>query len=52
MVTDIPGALLHANMRDIVHMVLEGTIVELIVKLEPTIYQKHVWHNKKGKPML
>ena len=34
-VTDIPGAFLHAYMEDTVHMILEGEIAELIVKLEP-----------------
>jgi len=32
-VTDIPGAFLHAAMEDDVHMSLEGTITELIIKL-------------------
>jgi len=52
MVTDIPRAFLHADMKDTVHMVLEGTIADHIAKLEPTIYRKYIWHNKKGKPML
>jgi len=30
-VTDIPGAFLHADMEDKVHMLLEGTIAKLIV---------------------
>jgi len=34
-VTDIPGAFLHADMEDEFHMVLEGTIAKLIVKLDP-----------------
>jgi len=33
-VMDIPGAFLHANMRGW-HMVLEGEITELVIKLEP-----------------
>ena len=52
MVTDIPGAFLHADMEGSIHMILEGTISELIVKLEPNLYRKHVWYNQKGKPML
>ena len=32
-VTNIPGAFLHANMEQDVHMMLEGTIAKLIVKL-------------------
>ena len=51
-VADIPGAFLHADMDEDVHMILEGTIAELIVKLEPSLYQKHVWYTQKGKPML
>ena len=33
-VTDIPGAFLHADMDQDIHMLLEGTIVEIIIKLE------------------
>ena len=51
-VADIPGAFLHANMNECVHMIMEGTIAEHIAKLEPTIYRKYIWHDKKGKPML
>ena len=43
---------MHADMEDDVHMLLEGTIAELIVKLEPTLYRKYIWENKQGKPML
>jgi len=34
------------------HMVMEGTIAENVAKLEPAIYRKYIWHDKKGKPML
>ena len=51
-VTDIPGEFLHADMKQDVHMLLEGTIAKLIVKLEPSLYRKFVWRNKQGKPML
>ena len=33
-------------------MLLEGTIAELIIKLDPTLYRKYIWENKQGKPML
>ena len=46
--TDMPGAFLHADMEQDVHMLLEGTIAKLIVKL----YRKFVWKNKHGKPIL
>jgi len=34
-VMDIPGAFLYADMDDMVHMLLKGTIAESIVRLEP-----------------
>ena len=45
-VTDITGALLHADMEDEVHMLL--TICQIRSK---TIH-KYIWSNKKDKPML
>jgi len=51
-VTDIPGAFLQADMEEDVHMLLEGTIAKLIVKLDPSLYRKYIWENRKGKPML
>jgi hypothetical protein len=39
-------------MNQDVHMLLEGTIAELIVKLEPKLYRKYIWRNKSDKPML
>ena len=51
-VADIPGAFLHVDMDDDVHMILEGTIAELIVKLELSLYRKHIWYTQRGKPML
>jgi len=51
-VTDIPGAFIHTDMEEDVHKLLEGTIAELIVKLDPSIYRKYIWENRRGKPML
>jgi len=42
-VSDIPGAFLHADMDNYVHIFLEGTVGEMIVKLDPTIYRKQIW---------
>ena len=33
-ITDIPGAFLHADMEDRVHMLLKGTILLVIVKID------------------
>ena len=39
-VSDIPGAFLHADMEDNVHMLLEGTVAEMIIKLDPKTYKE------------
>ena len=49
-VTNIPGAFLLANMEQDVQMLLDGTIAELIVKLEPRLYRKYIWKNKYDNP--
>ena len=51
-VVDIPGAFLHADIEEEVHMLLEGKISELIIELDPRLYRKHIWQNKNEKPML
>jgi len=51
-VADIPGAFLHTDMDEEVHMLLEGKIAKLIVKLDPKLYHKYIWENEKHKPML
>jgi len=35
-----------------VHMLFERTIAELIIKLEPSMYRKYIWKNKKANPLL
>jgi len=40
--TEIPGAFLHVDMETDVHMLLEGTITELILKLDPSLYRKYI----------
>jgi len=39
-------------MEQDVHMLLEGTIAELIVKLDPKLYRKDIWKSKIVKLML
>jgi len=41
-VSDIPGAFLQADMEHNVHMLLEGTIAELILKLDPIIQKTYM----------
>jgi len=35
-----------------IHMLLEGTIAEINVKLEPKLYRKYIWKNRHNKLML
>eukprot|EP00957_Ditylum_brightwellii_P046568 3533435-Ditylum_brightwellii.AAC.1 len=39
---DIPGAFMQADIDKMLHMKVEGTMAELLVKLDPTIYRKYV----------
>ena len=50
--TDIQGEFLQTDMDEDVHMILEGKIAKLIMKLEPKLYRKYVWKNNNGMPML
>jgi hypothetical protein len=48
---DIPGAFMQADMDDVVHMKLEGTMAELLVKIDPILYRKYV-QTENGKQVL
>jgi hypothetical protein len=48
--SNIPGAFMQTEMRGTVHMVLEGTMAKLLVKINPKLYPKHLLM-KKGKPV-
>jgi hypothetical protein len=48
---DIPGAFLQADMEGNVHMMLEGKMAELLARLDPKMYRKHIMI-KKGKPIM
>jgi hypothetical protein len=39
---DIPRAFMQADMEDVVHMKLEGKVAELLVRIDPKLYRKHV----------
>jgi hypothetical protein len=42
---------MQTDMEDTVHMVLEGTMAELLVKLDPKLYRKYI-QVKNGKPVM
>jgi hypothetical protein len=48
---DIPGAFMQADMDDIVHMKLEGKWAELLVRIDPQLYRKHI-QIERGRQVL
>eukprot|EP00957_Ditylum_brightwellii_P153655 11693499-Ditylum_brightwellii.AAC.1 len=48
---DIPGAFMQAEMDNIIHMKIEGTMAELLTKLDPQMYCQYL-RSKGGKSVL
>ena len=48
---DLPGAFMHANMDETVHIKLVGKMAELLVMVDPKLYRKYV-KMEHGKPVL
>jgi hypothetical protein len=48
---DIPGAFLHADMDDIVYLRMDGKMVELLVTIDKTLYEKHI-EVFSGRPVI
>jgi hypothetical protein len=48
---DIPGAFMQTDMDGTVHMMLEGKMAELLVKIDPKLYRKYLM-TKNGKPIM
>ena len=51
-VVDIPGTYLSADMENDVFMIFRGTMAELLVAADPTIYPKYILYVKKGDSLL
>ena len=51
-VIDLPGAFLHAEMDDVVHMVMRGRLAELMAETAPEIYRKYITYGKNGEAIL
>jgi hypothetical protein len=49
--TDIPGAFMHADIDELVHVQFEGTLAELLGRINPSLYQKFIFL-ERGKPVL
>ena len=48
-VVDVPGAFLQADMEDTVHMRLDGAMAELLIRLDPELYNQYVVIEKEKK---
>ena len=51
-ICDVEGAYLHSDMDEFVLMVVEGDMVEILVRANPARYKSFVHVTKKGKPIL
>ena len=49
---DIPGVYLHKLFDEEVLMLLKGPLAELMVMVDPKLYQKYVTYNTKGMPLM
>ena len=49
---NIPGAYLHAETDKYLTMVIKGTLAEIIVKVDLSLFRKYVTTKSKGNPIL
>jgi hypothetical protein len=42
MTIDIPGAFMHANIDELIHVQLEGPMAELLTRVDPDKYQAYM----------
>ena len=51
-VLDIVNAILHAHIDERVLMLLCGKLAEIMVRIDPSLYQEYVMYSNNGVPML
>ena len=49
---DMPGAFLHADTDEEVHMLLRGQLAELMVKIDPKLYRPYITKNGRGESIM
>ena len=49
---DIPGAFVTTKTDEYVIMTLRGPLCEIMTRIDPKLYRKHITKDKKGKPVL
>ena len=52
MLFDIPGAFITTKTDEYVIMILRGPLCEIMTRIDPKLYRKHITKDKKGKPVL
>ncbi len=52
MTMDIPGAFLHAETDEEIHMLLRGQLAELMVKIDPKLYRPFITKNGRGESIM
>jgi hypothetical protein len=52
MTMDIPGAFLHADTDEEIHMLLRGQLAELMVKIDPKLYRPFITKNGCGESIM
>jgi hypothetical protein len=50
-IIDIPGAFMQVDMDELVHMRLDGRMAELLVRIDPSKYEKYTVY-ENGKPVI
>ena len=51
MTIDIPGAFMHSDMDELIHVHLKGAMVDLLIRVNPGKYEKYIVY-KNGKKVL
>jgi hypothetical protein len=48
---DIPGAFMHADMDELIHMQIEGPMAKLLINIDPKLYEPYLII-ERGKPVI
>jgi hypothetical protein len=48
---DIPGAFMHADMDELIHMRIEGPMAKLLINIDPKLYEPYLTI-ERGKPVI
>ena len=51
-VLDVANSFLHAHNYERVLMLIHGKLVEMMVRIDPSMYQEYVKYSKNGVPMM